>query len=159
MALLKHAGGIVSTSGNSAFVNVSVSGTLAVTSALTGSNSITSSHATAGIGYSAGAGGSVTQGTSRSTGVTLNKVSGQIVTHNASLAAGAKAAFTVTNSAMAATDTVVAVITSGGTGTPRVDVIGFAAGSFVLQVTNDHGATADTSADVICFTIIKGTTS
>lgn len=108
------------------------------------------------IGFGTGVGGAVTQATSRTTGVTLSKVCGQITTHNASLAAAAKAAFVVTNTKVAAADVVVATITSGGTGTPRVDVIGVAAGSFTLQITNDHAATADTSADIINFAVLKG---
>lgn len=60
-----------------------------------------------GFGYPTGSGGTVTQATSKSTGVTLNKTSGSIVMNNASLGAGAVVAFTLTNSCIAATDTVV----------------------------------------------------
>lgn len=140
---------------------LTVTGATAHTGAVTGSSvavtaGLTSSGATgAGVGYAAGAGGAVTQATNRTTGVTLSKLSGQITTNAASLAAAAKAAFTVTNTTVAATDVVVTSITSGGTGTPRVDVIGVAAGSFILQVTNDHAATADTSADVINFAVVR----
>lgn len=141
--------------------NATLGGTLSVTGAVAGASvavtgGLTTSGSTGvGLGYATGAGGAVTQATNRATGVTLSKLAGQITTNNASLAAAAKAAFTVTNTTIAATDVVVASITSGGTGTPRVDVIGVAAGSFILQVTNDHAATADTSADVINFAVIK----
>lgn len=123
----------------------------------TGNVSGQSVYATAGgkTGYTTGAGGAVTQLTSRSTGVTLNKPCGRITTDTTSLAAGAHADFVVTNSLVLATDTIVANITSGGTGSPRVDVVGVAAGSFTLRVTNDHASTADTSADVINFAILK----
>lgn len=125
-------------------------------SSLTSSGGITTSGPTGtGLGYSTGAGGTVTQITDRSTGVTLSKLSGQITTHNASLAAGAEAEFTVTNTTVAATDVIVLNITPGGTGTPFAYVSNVAAGSFKITVTNLHASTADTSADVINFAVLK----
>ncbi len=108
-----------------------------------------------GIGYATGAGGAVTQITDRSTTVVLSKLTGQITTHNASLAAGVEASFTVTNTTVAATDTIVLSIIPGGTGTPFAYVSSVAAGSFQITVTNLHGTTADTSADVINFAVLK----
>src|SRR5262249_33804889 len=72
-------------------------------------NSITS-QGQAGIGYQtgAGAGGTVTQATSKSTGVTLNKITGAITMNAAALAAATSVTFTVTDSSVAATDAVVA---------------------------------------------------
>jgi len=113
-------------------------------------------HAGSGIGYSAGAGGVVTQATNRTTGVTLSKATGQITTNTTSLAAGAEAEFTVTNTLVGATDVIILNITPGGTGTPFAFVSTVAAGSFKITVTNLHASTADTSADVINFAIIKG---
>lgn len=49
-----------------------------------------------GLGYGTGSGGTVTQLTSKSTAVTLNKPSGQIIMNNAALAAGATVLFTLT---------------------------------------------------------------
>jgi hypothetical protein len=49
--------------------------------------SLTSISSTGGIGYATGAGGPVTQLTSKSTGVTLGKVAGQITMNGAALAA------------------------------------------------------------------------
>ena len=69
----------------------------------------------AGIGYKAGAGGTVTQSTSKSTGVTLNKASGQITMNAASLAAGAIVSFTLTDSSIAAGDLLILNHVSGGT--------------------------------------------
>jgi hypothetical protein len=120
---------------------------------------LTSSSPSAGIGYATGAGGTVTQASTRATGVTLSKTSGVITTNTTSLAAAAHADFVVTNTQVALTDTVIANITSGGTGSPRVDVVAVAAGSFTLRVTNDHASTADTSADIINFTVLKGVSS
>lgn len=119
----------------------------------------TSTSPTAGIGYATGAGGTVTQATNRSTGVTLSKVSGQITTNTASLAAAAFADFIVTNTTVAATDTIIVNIVPGGTGSPRAVVVNVGSGSFTIRVTNDHASTADTSADVINFNVIKGVSS
>ena len=113
--------------------------------------------ATAGksIGYTSGLGGAVTQATSKSTGVTLNKVCGQITTHDASLAAAAEVAFTVTNSFVAATDVVVASIASGGTsGAYNLQVSATAAGSFDLALGNMSAGSLG-EAVVINFAVIK----
>lgn len=96
-----------------------------------GKNSIKSDHATAGIGYATGAGGTVTQTTSKSTGVTLNTVCGQITTHSESLGDYSSTAFTVTNSAIAVGDTVVLSLAETG-----VEETGFSARSYVLSVEN-----------------------
>lgn len=86
---------------------------LTVANAFTGAGAI-SVNGTGTIGYGTGSGGSVTQLTSKTTGVTLNKVCGSIATHNAALAAGAVASFQVTNSFLASTDIVVVTLTGGG---------------------------------------------
>lgn len=117
---------------------------------------ITSSSATAGVGYATGAGGAVTQITSRSTGVTVNALSGAITTDATSLAAGAEATFTVTNSAVAVGDVVAVSARSGqtaGTSVPIVTAV--AAGSFNITLTNLHASTADTGAMIINFAVIK----
>jgi len=89
------------------------------------------------LGYASGAGGSVTQATSKATGVTINQPCGQIVTHAAALAASAIVSFTVTNSVIAATDTVTIHRASGGTAASyRVWIDSVAAGSFVVCVQN-----------------------
>ena len=116
---------------------------------------VTSSSATAGIGYATGAGGTQTQSTSRSTGVTLNKITGLITCNSTSLAAGAEASFVVTNSTVAATDTVIVQVVSSSTGTPVAFVTAVAAGSFTITLSNLHASTADTTADTIRFTVIK----
>lgn len=111
-----------------------------------------------GIGYGTGAGGAVTQATNRTTGVTLNKLSGTITTNNASLAAEAAAVFTVTNSTVAIGDVPVVAIQSGSNGgNTKVTVNSVAAGSFVIQVANDNAAagTAETGAILINFAVIK----
>jgi len=122
---------------------------------ISGGGAITSSSATAGMGYVTGAGGTQTQNTSRSTGVTLNKITGLITCNSTSLAAGAEASFVVTNSTVAATDTVIVQVVSSSTGTPVAFVTAVAAGSFTVTLSNLHASTADTTADTIRFTVIK----
>lgn len=111
-----------------------------------------------GIGYATGAGGAVVQATSRTTGVTLNAICGQITTNTTSLAAEAAAAFTVTNSSVSVGDVVVACIRSGSNGgMTAVQVSTVANGSFALNVMNNNVAagTAETGAIIINFVIIK----
>lgn len=114
-----------------------------------------------GFGFQKGVGGTVTQITSRSTGVTINKVCGTIQTDVSSLAAGAEATFTVTNNKVGANDIVVISIQSGGTtpGSTWAAVTAVAEGSFAITLTNLHAATADTGAMVINFAVIKGQTA
>ena len=120
------------------------------------SGGVTSSSATAGIGYATGAGASVTQITDRTTGVTCTGMSGAITTDATSLAAGAEATFTVTNTSVAVGDVVSVVARSGqtaGTSVPFVTTVG--AGSFNITLTNLHASTADTGAMIINFVVIK----
>lgn len=120
---------------------------------------ITSSGPTgAGIGYATGAGGAVTQITNRSTGVTLDKLAGQITTDTTSLAAEAAAEFTVTNSTVAIGDVVVVSQQSGANGgNTNVYVSGVANGSFKITVANNNPAagTAETGAIIINYAVIK----
>lgn len=122
------------------------------------SGGLLSSSTSAGNGYSTGAGGAVTQATNRTTGVTLNRVCGTITTNNASLAAEAAAAFTVTNSSVAIGD-VIAVSQQSGSNGGNTDIIvtTVAAGSFQLTVANNNasGGTAETGAILINFAVIK----
>lgn len=111
-----------------------------------------------GIGYGTGSGGAVTQATNRTTGVTLNKLSGVITTNNASLAAEASADFVVTNSTVAIGDVPVVAVRSGSNGGGTiVSVIGVAAGSFTIRVHNGNVAagTAETGAILINFAVFK----
>ena len=95
-----------------------------------------------GLGYATGAGGAITQLTSKATGVTLNTVCGAITTHNASLAGAASVSFTLTNSAIAATDVVLVSVKSGAsTGLYTIAVTATGAGTCQITITN-IGATA-----------------
>jgi len=126
------------------------------TTTFSGAVALVSADGTHGIGYATGSGGTVTQATNRTTGVTLNKVCGTIVTNNASLAAGAEAEFTVTNSTVAVGDVVVVSLqVESATGTSIAYVSTTAAGSFKITLSNLHASTADTSASTINFAVIK----
>jgi hypothetical protein len=119
---------------------------------------------TSGIGYKTGVsvGGTVTQATNRTTGVTLNKLSGAITTSNASLAAEGTADFVVTNSTVAIGDVVAVSVRSGSnSGGTIVSVTAVAAGSFTIRVHNGNVAagTAETGAIIINFVVLKGTSN
>lgn len=114
---------------------------------------------TSEVGYHTGDGGAVTQATNRSTGVTLNKLCGQITMNNASLAASANVSFVVTNSLVAATDTIVVNVATMATGLPVASILSVAAGSFTVMVRNVHASTADTTADVLNFAVVKAVNS
>jgi hypothetical protein len=121
-------------------------------------NSIKSTGPTAGIGYATGAGGTVTQITSKATGVTLNKITGQITMDAANLAADTTVSFVLTNSAIAAGDTLILNHISGGTAGSYTLNARSAAGSATIDVRNvTAGALAE--AIVIAFAVIKAVTS
>ena len=104
-----------------------------------------------GLGYGTGSGGAVTQGTSRTTGVTLNKTNGAITLFSA---AGTTAyqSFTVTNSTVAATDTVI-VSQKSSTDLYEVFITAVAAGSFRITYRTTGGTT--TEQPVFNFAVIK----
>lgn len=111
-----------------------------------------------GTGYTNGQGGTVTQAATsgKSTGVTLNKLSGQITMNNAALAAGAKVSFVVTNSTVTATDTVIPTVASGGTANAyRAAVTAIASGQFTVTVENITAGSLS-EAPVINFNVVKG---
>ena len=111
--------------------------------------------ATAAIGYATGAsaGGTVTQLLSRTQGVTLNKITGQITLFLAAGNTGAYTAFTVSNSTVAATDTV-DFQCSSSTNTYITFVTAIAAGSFTVNFLSINGTASD--SPVFNFNVIKG---
>lgn len=119
------------------------------------SGNLTVKSSTGGVGYSTGAGGAVTQTTSRTTGVTINKPCGAITLVSA---AGGTAwqSFTVTNSLVAATDTII-VNQKSGTDKYMIHVTAVAAGSFVITFATTGGTT--TEQPVFNFAIVRGVTS
>ena len=108
------------------------------------------------LGYATGAQGTVTQLTDKSTGVTLNKSSGQITMNAASLAAGTTVLFTLTNSVLSAKDVLIVNVGSGGTsGAYWPYVANVAAGTAVIGVYNNT-ASPLAEAIVINYAVIHG---
>lgn len=119
--------------------------------------SIKSTSPSEGIGYSSGSGGTVTQLTSKSTSVTLNKVSGKIVMHNASLNGGSTVVFTLNNSCINDTDVLVTSV-SGISYSSNYNIYAHCgSGSALIYVIN-RGITAS-EAVVINYSLIKGASS
>ena len=134
--------------GGSTINNTVIGGT--TPAAVTG----TSVLATSEIGYNSTAQGTVTQATSKSTGVTLNKSSGQITMNNALLSGGTTVLFTLTNSTLSAKDVLIVNVGSGGTsGAYWPYVANVAAGTAVIGVYNNT-VTPLSEAIVINFAII-----
>jgi hypothetical protein len=125
---------------------------------------LTSSGPTAGVGYASApgsglaTGGTVTQATSKSTGVTLNTVCGQVTMNAANLAAATIVSFVLTDSAIAATDLLVLNHVSGGTPGSYTLNGRAAAGSATIDIRNNTaGGLAE--AIVIGFAVVKSATS
>lgn len=111
------------------------------------------------FGYATGAGGTVTQLTSKSTGVTLNKVCGAITMHNAALAANTIVSFTLTNNTIAVGDTVYVIHSSGGTAAAYIPwANNVAAGSCQISVRNMTAGSLS-QAIVLTFFVLKGVTA
>jgi hypothetical protein len=94
-------------------------------------------YATSQLGYSASNFSVVTQANNKTTGVTINKSSGQIITANSQLAPSAQAVFVVTNSQCSANDNIICSIASGGTlGAYNVFTASIGNGTFTLVIKN-----------------------
>lgn len=147
--------------------NVGVTGTSTISSVngaiqTTGSGSIQTTSTgniqatgTGKIGYGTGSGGTVTQLTSRTTGVTLDKTNGAITLVSAAGIATWQS-FTVTNSTVVATDTVI-VNQKSGADLYMIHVTAVSAGSFVISFATTGGTT--TEQPVFNFAVIKAVTS
>lgn len=109
------------------------------------------------VGYQTGAGGAIPQATNKATGVTLNKLTGQVTTAATALAAAAVASFTVTDSQIVSTDTINLNLQSGNAtaGTYRYWIDKVSNGSFVIAVEN-RSAGSLSEALVFNFTVVKG---
>lgn len=106
-----------------------------------------------GVGYSSGS--AVTQATSRTTGVTINAYAGAITLVSAAGSA-TPASFTVTNSKVAATDTIV-LVQKSGTDLYNLHVTAVAAGSFRITFFTTGGTT--TEQPVINFAVVRSAAS
>ena len=143
--------GIASASALKFYSSYALAITIDTSQNVTAQVALTSLHPTAGVGYSAGAGGTVTQATSRPTGVTLNKVTG-VITLVSAAGSVTWQSFTVTNSAVAATDTIICNQVSG-TDLNMIQVTAVAAGSFRISFATTGGTTVE--QPVFRFTLIK----
>jgi hypothetical protein len=123
--------------------------------ALKAAAGITSIGPTSGVGYATGAGGAVTQITSRTTGVTLNTVTGAITLVSAAGSA-TPATFTLTNSAIAATDV---IIFNQKSGTDKYEIFVTAVGAGSCNVTFFTTGGTTTEQPVFNFAVIKGAAS
>jgi hypothetical protein len=120
-----------------------------------GGGAILSSSSTAGIGYEAGAGGTVTQTGSKSTSVTLNKITGQITMHSQTMSGQQELNFTLNNSRISAGDIVIVAHVSGGSaGSYVVWCANTQSGSCIIRVKNT-GDSGLGEAIVIAFAVIK----
>lgn len=105
-------------------------------------------------GYATGSGGIVTQLTSKATGVTLSKSTGQITLDAAALAASTTVSFTLTNTVIEAGDILVMNHITGGTAGSYLLNAQSAAGSASINVRNiSLGSLSE--AIVIAFAVIK----
>ena len=110
-----------------------------------------SSSSDVGLGYSTGAGTAVTQETNRTTTVIASAVSGAITLFSAAGSATA-ASFTVTNTTVVATDTII-VNQRSGTDLYEIHVTDVSAGSFQITFFTTGGTT--TEQPVFNFALIK----
>ena len=118
---------------------------------------IVSTDPTTGIGYAIGAGGTVVQGTNKGTAVTINKICGSITMANSIPVLNVWSSFTVNNTAIGLTDTIL-LSYSGGANT-YLFIPGKIVGgtSFVITFVSILGTAGD--QPVINFSIIKSVTS
>ena len=108
-----------------------------------------------GLGYGVGSGGTVTQATNKGTSVTLNKPSGQITMNAAALAAGATVQFTLNNTLITATDTI--ILCAPGSINYQIWGYGTGGGAVIYVKNISAGPLSDPVA--INFAVIKGATS
>jgi hypothetical protein len=117
--------------------------------------------AKAKVGYSTGDGGTVTQVTSRTTGVTLNKLSGQITLFSAQISGHEADEFVLTNSFIAANDVVIVNISTSAAADKKfytLVVTDVSAGACTISVGNNDNATlpgAGAEAPTLTFMVLK----
>jgi hypothetical protein len=109
-------------------------------------------------GYATGSGGTVTQATSKATGVTLSKSTGQITLNNAALAADTTVSFTLTNTVIEVGDILIMNHISGGTAGSYLLNAQSSAGTASINVRNITGGSLS-EAIVIAFAVIKAVTA
>lgn len=140
--------------------NINGSATVAQDLVVNGTATATSFQASTALGYAPGAGGQVTQGTSRTTGVTLNKATGEITLFPAGIAGHGADEFTLTNVTIGVNDVVLVNVKSGVLAATRkyyqVHSITTAAGSCVISVGNLNNSAIASETPVLQFVVVKG---
>jgi hypothetical protein len=111
------------------------------------------------IGYATGAGGTVTQLVNKTTGVTLNALTGRITLASGSIGAGSIASFTLTNSFITATDLLVLNHVSGGTNAGKYTLNAQCGSGTALITIGNYTTSSLNDQPVIGFAIIKAVTS
>lgn len=109
-------------------------------------------------GYTTGSGGTVTQATSKATGVTLSKSTGQITLNAAALAADTTVSFILTNTVIEAGDILILNHISVGTAGSYLLNAQSTAGSASINVRNITAGSLS-EAIVIAFAVIKAVTT
>jgi hypothetical protein len=156
-ALGTVASGVISACTSTSMVLTSpVLGAASGTSLTTTGNQVISS--TGKHGYTTGSGGTVTQATSKATGVTLSKSTGQITLNAAALAADTTVSFTLTNTVIEAGDILIMNHISAGTAGSYLLNAQSAAGSASINVRNITSGSLS-EAIVIAFAVIKAVTT
>lgn len=131
-------------------------GSTNITTVGTLTTGIRSTNTTVGIGYATGAGGFVNQATSRTTPVTLNRLTGYVQLFNAAGSTTAWTSFVVNNSTVVATDTIV-VNAASSTNTYVTHVTSVGAGTFRISFVSIAGTAIDSPR--FNFNVIKGVTA
>ena len=112
------------------------------------------------IGYSTGSGATVVQSTSKTTSVTIDAPTGTITMANSTLAAGFGNTFTVVNSRVSSTDSIIVNIVSGATyNSYGIWAGNIQDGSFSITLRNLTAATSYSESPVVRFSIIRGASS
>jgi len=152
-ALGTVASGVISACTSTSMVlTTPVIGVATGTSLSTTGNQVISS--TGKHGYATGSGGTVTQATSKATGVTLSKSTGQITLNAAALASDTTVSFTLTNTVIEAGDILIMNHISAGTAGSYLLNAQSAAGTASINVRNITAGSLS-EAIVIAFAVIK----
>ena len=110
-----------------------------------------------GVGYATGSGGVITQSTNRTTGVTLNKPTGQITLFSQAMANTTSNTFIFTNSTITANDFLLINHWSGGTLGNYTFASNTSAGQANVTIKAINTVTAE--APVLQYVVIKGAAS
>lgn len=109
-----------------------------------------------GIGYQAGRGSTVTQATSKGTAVTLNTPSGRVTLNGAALAAGATASFTLNNTSITESDTLLITLSGVMATMVNYNIWAYVTNNSAIIAIKNISAGSLSDAPTINFSVIKG---